>query len=217
MDIPKKISETFEAIDNEVVKLHYNWQMYRQLYGENPERIEILNETAFSFFNQLNDIFYDHIQLSISRLTDPAWTKLKKEKRANLSLKKLQEELQGCEFPLIYTIDNLIDELDLSCEKYRARRNKRIAHLDLESVIDPLQNTSASRAEIEVSLNILRTIMNVVLGHYKDTEKVYNQITSRSGGNILISKLKEALRYRELVDTGKIDTYDIRQSKFYNA
>lgn len=46
----------YYALHNEVTWLHLKWQEYSKLYGISKERIELLNETAPSFFHVLQQV-----------------------------------------------------------------------------------------------------------------------------------------------------------------
>lgn len=74
MPIPIEVSTTWNFLHGEVVWLHARWTMYRQLYGTNAKRIETLNQLAPTFFGTLQGILLDEVQLTLSRLADPAVT-----------------------------------------------------------------------------------------------------------------------------------------------
>jgi hypothetical protein len=74
MPFPTELSETWQFLHNEVTWLHGRWTMYRQLYGTSPERIELLNRVAPTFFGTIQAVQLDEIQLTLSRLADPVGT-----------------------------------------------------------------------------------------------------------------------------------------------
>ena len=70
--------------------MHGRWICYRQLFASSPKRIEVLNECASVFFFIIQDVLFDEIQVSLSKLTDP----VKTGKHENLSLENLQNHLE---------------------------------------------------------------------------------------------------------------------------
>ena len=48
--------------------------MYRQLYGTSEARINALNQVAPTLFSILQNVLLDEVQLTLSRLADPAGT-----------------------------------------------------------------------------------------------------------------------------------------------
>ena len=77
----------YEFLKNEVTWLHARWVVFEQLYNKSPLTLELLNETAPSFFHLLQLLMFDDPQLSLSRLTDPAPLKA--------SLLQLQKRLES--------------------------------------------------------------------------------------------------------------------------
>src|SRR6266542_725941 len=65
------LGNVFFGLRNECVLLHWKWQEFVVLFGTKPERIELLNEAAGSFFWIVQDTLWDDVLLRISRLTDP--------------------------------------------------------------------------------------------------------------------------------------------------
>jgi hypothetical protein len=72
MAIPAGISETWEFLNGEVIWLHGRWSMYGQLFGTSEARIDVLNRVAPTFFSTLQSVLLDEVQLTLSRLSDPA-------------------------------------------------------------------------------------------------------------------------------------------------
>lgn len=45
-----ELGSVFNALRNELVWLHVKWHQYRELFGEKPERIDLMNDAAPLFF-----------------------------------------------------------------------------------------------------------------------------------------------------------------------
>jgi AbiU2 len=195
---PSEIHELWVTLKAEVVWLHGRWIIYRQLYGTSQEHIDVLNRSASTFFNVLQKSLLNDVQLSISKLGDPAGTGT----RRNLTLSALLGELERIgEKSLVGKLSAAILSFDAACTKLRHRRNKWIAHFDLNTMIGskvaPLEGPS--RDEIEAALDALREAMNCVELHYTESQTVYEQFVMNNDGRHLISTLEQGLRYRDLV------------------
>jgi nicotinamidase-related amidase len=208
--IPTPVHELWSAIDSEVWWLHGRWIMYRQLYGTSPERIKLLNESAGTFFNILNEVLLHDVQLSLSKLGDPAGT----GSRTNMTLAALVEAFKSCgELTVVAKLEPLLDKFDVSITEIRHRRNKWIAHYDRTTMLGSQANLhqGPSRNEIELALTALRDVMNCVQLHYLESQTMYADFFMDSDGEHLISDLKRAHRYKQLVKEGVIPHGDLRK------
>jgi hypothetical protein len=208
---PASIHQLWEALRYEVVWLHGRWIMYRQLFGTSPERIAILNRSAGTFFNTLESVLMKDVQISLSKLGDPADSK----RGSNMTLKALLRQLERHGETLVASkLDPLIAVFDASCQKIRHRRNKWIAHFDMATMLNrsvtPLEGPS--RAEIEEALLGLREAMNCVEVHYADTSTAYEYFTIAADGDSLISTLMRGLRYEEMVQAREIPQDNLRKN-----
>ncbi len=209
--IPKPVHQLWSALDTEVVWLHGRWIIYRQLFGTSAARVAILNQSAGTFFNVLQQTLLHDVQLSLSKLGDPAGS----GSRTNLTVVALREEFKACgEHEVASKLEPLLAAFDVSCKQIRHRRNKWIAHFDrnalLGSKVKPLQGPS--RAEIEGALDALRACMNCVQLHYLDSQTMYGDFVMDSDGEHLIIALMQGIRYRQLVKEKVIPYDDLRKS-----
>ncbi len=193
-NIPPDIREVFDKLQIEITWLHARWQLYRQLFGHSERQIELLNEAAGAAFYLINDVLIDEVQVSLSKLTDPASSR----GFDNLSLCQLQErmEAQG-QSQLATDLRVLLDDLQNRCEAFRVRRNKRLAHLDLAVALGTATTPlpGVSRQMIEDALAVVRSYMNSIQGHYDDSEFAYTHFISHGDGEALVHYLKAGLRY----------------------
>lgn len=208
---PAGIHDLWITIRAEVVWVHGRWIIYRQLYGTSQERIDVLNRSASTFFNVFQKTLLHDVQLSLSKLGDPAGS----GKRKNLTLAALVVELEGIgESSVVSKLLPLVTTFDDACKNLRHRRNKWIAHFDLgtmlQSKVKPLEGPS--RAEIETALAALRDVMNCVELHYTESQTAYEHFIMNNDGEYLISTLKQGLRYRELVKEKVIAHDDLRKN-----
>jgi hypothetical protein len=87
---PTHIRDIWSALKAEVVRLHGRWIIYCQLFGTSSERVDILNRSASTFFNVIQKTMLHDIQLSLSKLGDPAGSGARK----NLTLDTLAGQLK---------------------------------------------------------------------------------------------------------------------------
>jgi len=216
MPIPKQIAETWDFLHREVVWLHGRWMMYEQLYGTSEARIDALNKVAPTFFAVLQSVLMDEAQLTLSRLGDPART----GRRENLTLETLTQQIEQLGLPpLAGELRQKLEAFRQSCDAIVARRNKRIAHYDLQTHqrADSEGLRGPSRAEIKTALAALRSFMQTVYQHFENSYMAYEHFAMIDDANSVIRTAAQALRYRELQDSGQIPDIDLVQSKIYQA
>jgi AbiU2 len=74
----------YDALWQEVAWIHSKWAEYVTLFGASPARIELMNQSAPSFFRTVQDSLWEGVLLHIARLTDPP----KSKGKSNLSLRR---------------------------------------------------------------------------------------------------------------------------------
>lgn len=214
--MPTEISSVYDELHSEVTWLHGRWICYRQLFAHSPKRIDLLNETASTFFYILQEVLLDEVQVTLSKLTDPARSGM----HENLSLEQLQERLVAhAATSLVATCQLSLDLLHKQCEPFRTRRHKTLAHLDLQVALrtpaTPLPDVS--RQMIEDALLTLRNYLNVIELHFNGSEWGYEHFIMTSDGDALIANLRAGLRYEELVQESKLSYDDWRHGKWHDA
>jgi hypothetical protein len=80
-----ELGSSFHELSRKLIELHVVWQQYRQLFGDEPETVHLLNRTSGLFFKIVQDELWDSVLLGISRMTDPPQT----GKRKNLTVQSL--------------------------------------------------------------------------------------------------------------------------------
>lgn len=212
---PKPIQEMWATIKAEVVWLHGRWLIYRQLFGTNKERVALFNETAGTVAVIVQDVLLRDVQIAISKLGDPAASR----KNKNLTLRRLQMELRNAgETDAAEQMDPLLETFETASATVRSRRNKWIAHSDLDTLLAaraaPLYGPS--REEIETILSALREVMNCLEVKYANSTTAYEHFVMSRTGEDVITAFAMAKRYKELVKLGEIPRDDFR-ARFPNG
>jgi hypothetical protein len=215
-NVPSGIAEIYDPLSKEVTWLHGRWICYRQLFGHSEARVDLLNESAATFFFVIQDILLGDVQLGLSKLTDPARTAGKE----NLSLYLLQERLEHHgDQVLAARARGKLEALKDKCWLFREWRNKKLAHLDLVTTMKAIQNPipGISREMVEQALEDLRSLLNAIELHYNDHQIAYELFVMDADGEALIASLKCGLRYRELLKKGTIPFSDLHEGGWHDA
>ena len=124
-----ELGELFYELFNDLSWLHMKWKQYRDLFGTNAERIELLNSAAPLFVGILQRVILDDVILHLARLTD--WPK--SSGRDNLTVRRLPD-LIGDE-ALRDHAESALSRVMATCVSARKWRNRRIAHSDLRFLL----------------------------------------------------------------------------------
>ncbi len=218
MGIPPTLNDTWTFLHTEVIWLHGRWELYNQLYGESPERIDFLNRAAPTFFALLQGILLNDVQLTLSKLADRATI----GNRRNVTLETLLQEIEAVsERELAGQLTPLLARYRTACGDVKTRRNKHIAHFDFATQIAPGGKAAAlpgpSRKEIDTALIALREFMATIFGHFERKHMAYEMFSLHDGANQLLFVLKQGLRYDELVEVRAIDRGDLVRSPYFGV
>jgi len=174
------LGTVYSELSNSCAWIHWKWADFIELFGTSPERIELLNQSAGSFFWQLQTSLWNDILLHLARLTDRPRTG-----RDNLTLQRLPELVVP---RLRARVKDLLEDVTRQCAFARDWRNRRLAHDDLalalgDSTARPL--TPASRKMVADALAAVVRLMNHVHGHYHDGEVMYEMLVDHSAVALL--------------------------------
>jgi hypothetical protein len=101
--------------------------VYRQLYGTNPERIELINLASPSFLWMVERVIMNDVQLTLFKLSDTALT----GRRTNLTLETFVIETEKLQVSsLSESLRVSLNEYRVCCERITYRRNKDIAYFE---------------------------------------------------------------------------------------
>ncbi|MEY8241938.1 MAG: hypothetical protein RPS99_00180 [Gammaproteobacteria bacterium] len=188
----EEFKKVLDRLIDEVVELHYRWDMYKEVFFGGKEQTDLLNKSGSNFFYYTQHLMLDKIALMFSKLTDPN----KQGKFENLSLKQVHVYASDRgELEFVAELKGKFGALIEACEKFRSLRNKRIAHGDLEHSLGiaekPLPGISIKY--VEHALQILRKYMDLVELHYSNSQTGYACIKGPygAGGHALINALSK--------------------------
>jgi hypothetical protein len=184
--MPPALEEKLKAIDLEVRNLHFKWKFFSQIFTD-PSRVAILNATAASFFQSVEDSMLLDILLSITRLTDPP----KSVKRENLSFENLLQEIPNGS--LCAQVVNLLSEIKQKTKDIKTWRDKKLSHNDLQKALGGFSLPPIQKKDLTDSLALIPKIMNLIYGHFSDMEVKYEMCVTCQDGDSLLFYLKYGL------------------------
>jgi hypothetical protein len=199
----------FHQLWNEVAILYSKWNEYVELYGTNPERIDLLNEASPFFFMIIEDSLWESIILHITRITDPA-NSFGKE---NLSIRRL---ITLVDKEIEEKIKHQIDEAILKSEFCRDWRNRFLAHKDLQLALKKAKPLKpASRAKVKEALVSIEKVLSIISEHYMDSGLDFSIVNEPSGAASLIYIIDDGLeaekKRKKRLQEGKILPEDLEK------
>jgi len=188
----------YNALYNEAVWLHLQWQQYRKLFVEN-EHLDVLNEAAGALFFIIQQTLADNTILSISRLTG-----LPKTGQANLTVRLLPKMIRDP--GVARAVEEQITLGEPSWHAAKKWRDKHLAHLDLAVALGhgatPLP--PVTRTIIEDALRAIRNVLNRIEKASFRSE-VFYEVREPLDADALVGVIRlglkfDADRHRRLLD-----------------
>jgi hypothetical protein len=185
----------YSALYDECCNLHFKWNQYIELFGSSPERVKLLNQSAGRFFRLTQDIFIDDILLHLMRLTD--YTKKQKKKQC-LTIRLLPDYIEDNDFKSL--IEDLVQNTITASGFARERRNKYIAHRDLNLAIDSTAKPLPPifREHVSSALTALSNCLQKVHKFYFNSNISFDKIIVTDDAVSLLQVLEDGIRSREI-------------------
>ncbi|MCG6154215.1 AbiU2 domain-containing protein [Rubinisphaera margarita] len=194
--IPEPLREIFETIENELTWLHGRWIMYRQLFGADQQTLDLLNQSAPTFFGMLQFLWLDYVVLEICSLTD----RPRSFGRDNLVLRQLYEKLDREAYAkLVEQLEQKGELVEQCCGKLRTIRNRRIAHRDQRAALGAYQTPilGVSRKDVDDALVAMRDYVNCFRMEFLGSEMAFDQFELPDDATTLLSHLEAAVQNRK--------------------
>ena len=188
--------------------VHAYWLVFKQLFRKSPEQIELLDRSAGYFFLVVQDALANDIQLTLSKLADPATTFGKD----NATAEHLLNEIEPFCAPEVASSLRLLRQLfNDACVPVRTQRNKRIAHADRDIALNKVAALpDVTAAQITEALSALAAFMNAIQTHFEGSETAYEHFGMHgAGAEDLVGLLRMAERYQILQEDGQIPWDDL--------
>lgn len=118
-----------KGIEAALVDLDLKWCVLMHLFSS-EDNLKLLNETASSFFQLVQELLISDIVMGISRLMDPPTTGGKNSGKDNLSMKGFSTRIADPNTKTAY--DSIIDGIASQLRDLSTWRHKKLAHNDLK-------------------------------------------------------------------------------------
>lgn len=177
--IPLEIAPVFDKLKSEIVWLHGRWIILEQLFGKSPERVDLLNEVASSYFYITQDVLVNDILITISRLTDKSSIK----RNENLSLGQLIYRLDQDKkyLDLVTQLKNQFEVIKSITGPIRTYRDKKLAHNDFNIALKMVEPLPAITFQtIKDTLESVRSFMNSIELYFTDGETAYEAFSMKA-------------------------------------
>lgn len=185
--------DLYKKIDFEVTDLHFNWNIFCNVYAVSDDQVKILNKVDSTFFGTIQSIYWQAIILQLSRLTDEEFMGKGKQKR-NISLYTLfndiKSDMNSEELDLLHRIKEQIENY---AKNLRIYRSKKIAHSDYIYVMkkESISFEGLRKRDIEKLLKAIRDFMNFINKKYFDSTTLYDEIMGLNAGKDLVDYLSD--------------------------
>ncbi|HCV42111.1 MAG TPA: hypothetical protein DGH68_01410 [Bacteroidetes bacterium] len=188
--IDQRLQDVFKKLNDDVITLSWKWQIVNALF-DSEERVDILRQTAPSFFFACRMTFADDVFLTLSRLTDSSQSM----GHDNLVIGRLYDELAEKEHPEFHKrLTALVAAARDACKPFWRHRHKRLAHNDLEM---KLQYTAEALPGITIgdvsrAIKSIQEVLNTFNLYFFEGE-TYPGVFEGGGVDALFVYLKKGL------------------------
>lgn len=187
----EELGRVFHAVAQDLTWMHWRWRQHRVLFGEKPERIDLMNQSASFFFYLVQQVFFEDTLLGISRLTAGK----NSGGHVALTIQQLPELVAAQIRPEVQTlVDDAVSAAAFAVEW----RNNHIAHRNLKRALGEKVKAlpDATREKVENALEALRAVLNCVERSYCKAITAYDS-PPLEGAKALLQVLSDGIARRE--------------------
>lgn len=207
-----ELGAQFSELWQRVVRVHFYWGEFIEMFGTKPSRLDLMNESAPAFFHMLRTELSDMILLQLSRITDKA----KVGGHQTLTIRNLPSLITDDAARV--SVNALVDLALEKTKKCRSHRNMSIAHDNLNLALQDKRAESVSaptKREIDEALKAIAEVMRAVSLHFTDSDMIFDTGNPRVHGFVeLLYVMRDGLKARkERVDrlrAGKYTADDLK-------
>jgi hypothetical protein len=202
--IPPALEPHFKVLHSDLAALFGRWEIYKQLFGVDVNRVDLLNSVAAGFFGTIQEALMDDILSRIARITDNPQT----GKHENLVIRRLLDGLKlTTNHALIAQLETTLGAIEAACEPIEKVRDKRLAHRDLQLATTPVANPlpPITREQIGLVLSTISEFMNAFSLPFTGNAINYAETIPAPGdAESLVRSLRRAVEYRRLEREGRV-------------
>lgn len=139
-----------------------DYDLYRSLFEVDPRNLNLFTTVAPLCFSDLSRILVENLLLQFSKITDPAST----GKKINLTTNFIFEKIRW-PHAVAKRLGEVNDRLNVFRQYIEPARSKRIAHVDLPSQIERLEDLGKfPKGADSQFLQDLQTFIDIAYGHF---------------------------------------------------
>lgn len=179
-----------------------------------------MSDAAPDLFRIIKNVLVDNVFLGLAVLADPASTRVSGVVRDNLSIERLLQEVDvfAANEPANQAVAAAIrDEFSVfrqSVQTIKAHRNRRIAHADAATRLDPAEQLDGvSRGDLDVVVAGAFSLMNRIEILLADSQTAYDQPILRGCGESVLDALRRSRRFLDLEQWLRTETFLGRSSE----
>jgi len=180
---------------SEVLRIRWDWDLYRFLYGVSQERIALLDRTGTLVFRRLHWLLLDHVLLGVCRITEPG-------KGRNLTLETLIDQTREPKHAgLVSRLHEHLAEARARRRSIKQRRDRMIAHTDLKIALEAKPLSELSRAKISKAFEPIVAFLKAYGDHFgrpSHSEPAALLMKAEDAGKQLLHALKLAAHCQDL-------------------
>lgn len=194
--------ETHRFLKLQLLTLHSRWHDYKNLFGYSRERVDLLNQCAGGFFYSIQFSMLQHIELCIVRLLDPAKTGKSNKNMTFQRLVHLTEEVY--QESQVINLKQMLDRAVECSSRLRRRRDKAVAHLDVQAIQngDQVVLEWPRIEEVDACLEALVDLANAFEQMSGLPIMCYELADSWAGSEAVVNHLTNSIRLKQLVKDG---------------
>lgn len=197
--ISPDLAATYGELQDELCQTVFRWQMFRQLYATNKERIELMEATSPAFFQELEYLLLDGTIIHICRMTDPPTQR--GGKFENLVIDQLRLALdENKHGALAAMMDQASVKVQADCKDLREHRNKRVAHFDKPTMLGPPDAVlpGIRLKTFDSALDSIGHYLNLFREEFYGSPMYFKKVHSRTDADSLVHFLKCAYAFDEM-------------------
>ena len=139
--IPPEYREIYSHLCGEILRIKEKLREYRQLFSDSEQHVKLLNEAGPFLFHLIQQLFYDDLILSLSRLLDPAQSpdSITKVIVPNMTFSRLVEMLKSTNPTLAGNLAVRVNQMKKDAEPIQKYHRDRV-HFSVpvhELVLEP--------------------------------------------------------------------------------
>lgn len=153
------LESVFECVNRSVIQFTFRWKIFCQLFDSGPDNIALLNASGAEVFCLFQRLALDDVIMTLSRLTDPAYSGRNKiEENANIKY-LLQNAADSLDQDTKAELQASLARLEDHVKNLRVYRNKALAHADLQHTLQPDALPQVLYDDLEGAMNECRNLM----------------------------------------------------------